>query len=266
MDAQDYTDVMSTLQPGHRIKVPHDGCSSSNSLVITHAENGFLLYCHKCNDKAFFAHDDSPADHLRRKRLLAETQRLQTLKDYSLPADVSRNIPAKGLAWLGKAGLTEQQIYQYQIGYSESLGRVILPVTFRNIYHGFIARATESWQKPKYLEMCPAGVMWGSHSSSTVCVVVEDILSGIRCAKYISSYALLGTSLGTANLNQLMRYKRVLLWLDGDKAGFNGLLKNMSRLRLMTEVKIIRTDKDPKFYSNDEILERITQCIVIKSS
>ena len=49
----------------------------------------------------------------------------------TLPNDFTSTIPEKGLAWLNKYDITEQEISKYGIGYSNRYNRVVIP--FRNI-------------------------------------------------------------------------------------------------------------------------------------
>lgn len=50
------------------------------------------------------------------------------------------------------------------------------------------------------------------------------------------------------------KYKRVVCWYDNDPAGFKAAKESRSKLELLgIKVHVIRTDKDPKRYSNREI-------------
>lgn len=91
-------------------------------------------------------------------------------------------------------------------------------------------------------------------------VVVEDALSAVRVGRVAPSVAVLGTSINERELEVLgepcARPKRVVLWLDGDKAGNQAKLKFKRRLELMgADVKVVNTPMDPKRYSNRQIQE-----------
>ena len=258
----DYKTVTDKLQVGSFRKVPHLECSDSNVLRIENTVEGFKFYCFKCSEYAFSSNFNSPAERLRRKKILSEQTKRQTERDYSLPVDFSRTISDKGLAWLGQGGWTIKMIQKYNIGFSKSLNRVILPIVYDSIHRGYIARAVESWQSPKYLELCQHGVMWESqHSIMGVnrreCVIVEDILSAGRCGEYIKTYSMLGTTLCTEQLSILMNYDKVFIWLDNDKGGRTGLLKAVPRLRMCSDVHIVQSPVDPKLMSNKEIRRKL---------
>lgn len=229
-------------------------------MKVTVKVEGTTYYCFKCNAYHFESSFNSPRERLRRQKTFDALQRLQADKDYSLPADFSHSIPHQGLTWLGVAGWTLDMIARYNIGWSQELNRVILPVVDNCTHIGYTARAVESWQQPKYLEMCPSGVMWkssnitsGEKLSNKHAVICEDILSAGRCGEFMLAYSILGTSLDTSQLLTFKEYKKVYLWLDPDKGGIKGVQGIIHRLSMVTDVKVIRSQKDPKLLTDNEI-------------
>lgn len=91
-------------------------------------------------------------------------------------------------------------------------------------------------------------------------VVVEDALSAIRVGRIAPAVAVLGTSIEGREVQVIGkpgdRPRRVVVWLDGDKAGQQAKLKFKRRLELMgADVQLVVTPKDPKRYSNRQIQE-----------
>lgn len=87
-------------------------------------------------------------------------------------------------------------------------------------------------------------------------VVVEDVISCIRVAKYCDCVALEGTNVNRAPLAEiLIGYGRILVWLDGDEAGRLGAERFRKRYKLNHNIKIIKTLKDPKDHTDREIRE-----------
>lgn len=252
----DYKKTTDRLQLGSYQKVPHLECSQSKVLRIENTLEGFKFFCFKCREYAFGSNYNSPAERLRRTEVLAEQTKRMADKNYSLPADFSHNISARGLAWLGKGGWTIRMMQRYNIGFSVALNRVILPVVYNSIHQGYTARAVESWQQPKYLELCRDGVMWesiGRCIAPKACVLCEDILSAGRCGEYMKAYSMLGTTLSTEQLTVLMNYDKIFIWTDNDTGGRDALLKAVPRLRMFSDVHIVRSEVDPKLLTNDEI-------------
>jgi hypothetical protein len=222
---------------------------------ITNAVDGLKFYCFKCREFCSVSSENSPMERLRRQRVFEAYEAHRACINYDLPPDASRNIPNTGLAWLGSGGWTEQDILTYNVQWSQELYRVIIPIVTKGVHMGYIARACESWQHPKYLEKFQAGAYWHStlDCRQLYTVVTEDILSAGRCARVLPAYALLGTSLGTPLLNELVKYQKIFLWLDPDKGGITGVRSMIQKLRLFTEVQVVQSRDDPKRLTDNEI-------------
>jgi len=256
---EDYQNTLKALSTGSVRKVPHIGCSQSACLRIENKVEGFHLYCFKCTETAFQSHRNSPKERLKRQQEYEAFKRYKASTSYELPADFSRNISSDGLLWLGKAGWTLEMQRRYNIGYSKELNRVILPVYEDAVYCGYTARDTTG-SNPKYLEKVPGGTLWGSSSVNVTdkplrAVITEDILSAGRCGNFMKSYALLGTTLDTLQIARLIKHQSLLLFLDNDQAGISGALKIKRRLGLLTDVRLVHADVDPKNLTDKELKE-----------
>ena len=92
-----------------------------------------------------------------------------------------------------------------------------------------------------------------------VVVVVEDILSTIRVGEHVHTVCLLGTSLSDAQAAYLSQFDHVLTWLDNDAGGDKGRAHVQRKMQLVSDVTHIRTDLDPKEYSNKDIRKTLCQ-------
>lgn len=237
-------------------------CGDGLKLSVHHTTKDYWCNCFRCgfNDR-----------HRKGQQTLAEIARIRELNEAAqnvelgmeLPADYTTNIPLHGRLWLYKAGITEPVWSAYNIGYSERLDRVILPVydTEGNLIW-YQCRALHVGQKPKYLQPARdrSTIMFrvkGSGNNLQRVVIVEDILSAIRVGKHIDSCSLLGTKITTSQAAELGKYAEVTTWLDSDKAGRSGAYKIRKTLGLITEVSNILTDKDPKELSDKQIKEAL---------
>jgi hypothetical protein len=250
----------SRLPVGGSMKVPHNGCSSSAAMKITNNVEGLMFHCFKCGMSLFESAWNSPRERLRRQKTFDAYRAARMKESYDLPSDCSHSIPEAGLAWLGSGGWTLRLIQHYEIQWSAELHRVIIPIVTKGKYMGYIGRAVESWQQPKYLEKTEDGAYWESTQMAPKCrplstqaVVIEDVLSAGRCAKFIPAYSALGTSLGHSLINELSKYNKVYVWFDPDKAGRKGAAKAINQLSLLTEVKMLKSRDDPKRLTDAEI-------------
>lgn len=257
INPQEYTGITSRLPVGGSVKAVHNGCSSSAAMKITNQVEGLMFYCFKCRESFFVSSWNSPRERLRRQKTLDAYRAAQMDESYETPSDCSHSIPKEGLAWLGSGGWTLKLIRHYEIQWSESLHRVIIPIVTNGVYKGYIGRAVESWQQPKYLEKTEDGAYWHSATRCrqlyTQAVVTEDVLSAGRCAKYVPSYSALGTSLGPSLITTLANYNKVYVWFDPDKAGIKGSIKALNQLSMLTEVQVLKSRDDPKRLTDEEI-------------
>ena len=171
-----------------------------------------------------------------------------------------------------KSGVSVDVAKHYGFGWSESMGRVVLPVydEVGNLCTTQ-SRAVYPDQKPKYMNKkngdmtCVAfysddALLLGEPVTQGI-VITEDILSAVRVGRLMPSVSTLGTNLSDKLCMRLIRALNgiVCVWYDGDEAGVRGARKAYKTLRMQgVQAKIIKTEKDPKEYSNAEIRSIIT--------
>lgn len=171
-----------------------------------------------------------------------------------LPRDFTREVPAEGWKWLLQYGLS----YSYWkpfTGYTPAENRIILTVgqPIRFSQGRALTVGERKWKvygsKRGYVDA------FGEQLSGEV-VLVEDLISAHKVGHVTPCIALFGTNIEDDVVKKLQDLKRpVALWLDDDQ--YTYLPKKINRLRtLLTHpVRYIRTTKDPKSYSIDEIKE-----------
>jgi len=259
-----WLEVAKELPLGHKRRIACAECGTSDkSLIVNHGSKAYNAYCFRCGDNPFEIKGEMSLAELAHIKELNENVLKQRLP-LSLPTDYSTDIPITGRLWLYSAGITESTWRENRIGYSETLERVILPVyDSRGKLIWYQCRAILKGQTPKYVQ--PASnretVLFESRHRNTdkECIIVEDILSAIRIGKHCKCISLLGTKITTAQTNYLSRYDNITTWLDSDKAGVTGAYNVRKALQLLTTVKNIVTEKDPKCYSDKEIKEILCQ-------
>lgn len=232
-------------------------CGNGKTLVINHRSKGYSTYCFRCDRQDWEPKGKlSIAEITAMNKLNEEAKRFKS--KIELPRDFTTSIPLEGRLWLYRASITESLIKKYNIGYSEELKRVIVPVYRYNKLVWFIARAVHPLQKPKYIAPSESkdNILFYSGPCQDVVVVTEDILSAIRVGQVSTTISLLGTKLSSEQLAVLMDYT-VVLWLDGDKAGRDAAKKLKRELGMVTTVYDVVTKRDPKLLSNYEIAMKL---------
>jgi len=232
--------------------------TNTNAAIVNHAHKGYSLYCNACGYNPFVSKGRLTLEDLKEIKEL-DNRAKTTHKSMSLPKDFTKDIPIEGRLWLYKSGITPEVWERYGIGYSEYYRRVILPVYDKGKLIWYQGRAVYDKPSIKYSQpkQDKKHVLYRGHGdacSYTTAIIVEDILSAIRVGKHIDTYSLLGTKITDEQSLVLSKYNRVVTWLDGDKAGRQGAYKIRRSLALVTETGNIATTKDPKYYSDEDIL------------
>ena len=234
-------------------------CATTQDMIVSSKPEGLSAYCFRCGLVGFRPHGKMTLQE--RTELLERTQeyerQLQKKGPLKLPDDFSLDIPVQYMSWLSKASITELQRRQYRIGWSHGLHRIVIPVCDRDGTLLYWQARSVLPSAPKYINPSVDKnglVFWaGDHRQKDTLVVTEDILSAIRVSEALPAASLLGCKMSDAQALQLGRYSRVLIWLDPDEAGIKGALHARSKLGLLTDVEIVRSDKDPKNLSRREV-------------
>lgn len=249
--------------------IPHTDCSERKVLWVYHNRDGYGCFCNKCGYKRFKSKGIIQLKDLFREELDVETRTY----DVQLPDDIIYDVedfPIEAKIWLYKADIRNNSIRNHKIGYSKSLGRVILPM-YNDIGRiiTWQGRALFEGQQPKYLNQesldknkhlfNPQLNDPVNHKYDDLCIVTEDILSSIRVNQVVMSVSSLGTSLSDAQTLKLTKYKYVGIWYDPDNGGIDGAKKAIKKLNLYTTAFNIQSEEDPKNLPLDKIKEIISE-------
>jgi hypothetical protein len=85
-------------------------------------------------------------------------------------------------------------------------------------------------------------------------VFVEDIISAVKVARVATAVPMLGAKVMPAWWEQASKYDKVAIWNDRDKATDSIVQARRASEVIGKKVEIIITEKDPKHYSEDEML------------
>ncbi len=176
-----------------------------------------------------------------------------------LPSDFQRSIPTEGWKWLLQYGLSYSH-WQAHCGFTPRENRLIftvgIPTRFSigRLLTSPLPVGASKWKvygdKSSYVEVV-------SEQLSGEIVLVEDLISAHKvAASGHTCIPLFGTNVHDGVMKKLQELKRpVALWLDEDQ--YTHLPKKMGRLQALLEapVRHIKTRKDPKGYTTQEIGE-----------
>lgn len=267
-------------QPG-QVHVNHEDCSAGldtkKRLYIRRLEDGntIVAYCHHCGKSG-----RATLSRVARRKRQADTSNSngETSADNNdthkgtetvrLPTDFDTGVsgwPAKARAWLYQFYLTDEDIKRGNIGWSDSLGRLVLPVFGPDgVAFYQTRRVLDEDTKPKYLtygdvRSVPHRIDATGGRNSWV-VLVEDTVSGLRVSHYHDTLVLHGTELSYAHIKCLLtnKYNHCMIYLDNDNPIVNdkALAMHKKLSRVIDDVVLITEVGDPKRKSNKE-LERV---------
>lgn len=279
---QSYLNYQQTIGTTVRYgKCPFCGSVARKGFVVTRTPNGFVCWCHGCHKSYAIGGKTPPlkdclrtANELKAKMTWSlrkhgkpseqprDVEKQQTVVE--LPFDATNEIPTRGVVWLRRYGITQQEVRKYGICYSPFYQRVILPV--RNA-----AGRLLYWQgryigydpnKPKYYNISTNRnkVWFDTGGDYKTVVLVEDILSAIAIARteQVRAIALLGSNIDDQLILKLRTEgKQVCVWLDLDKRCESYVFSR--RLDVFgIRAKTIVTTLDPKCYSVNSIIKEVS--------
>jgi hypothetical protein len=175
-----------------------------------------------------------------------------------LPEDVSTYIPPVPYAWL-KRYLTDQEIMQHRIGWSQNKEAIVLPVfdtagkllMWQSRYFG------DNKDYPKYLTRGYKGDILhilGNFDSDCI-VLVEDLISAIVVSRVENAMPLWGSTIHLKTLKRVSGYYgQMKIWLDYDKLSEAVKARGTASL-LFRKVSIVAQEQDPKCHTKEQLEE-----------
>jgi hypothetical protein len=181
-----------------------------------------------------------------------------------LPEDIGTYIPHHCLDWLGKYALTNKELIDNKVLYSEKWDQLIFP--YFDVYGNLLA-----WQGRQFGEgrsSTHKDRKWFSQGdlkkiyhilpnkdSYDTIVVVEDIVSAIKVSRHVPCLPLFGCNISKERLLRLSKLcSKVVCWLDPDKRREGAIGAARAGLFGMEGV-VIFSERDPKEHSDSEIQE-----------
>lgn len=251
------------------------------NLAYCEYDNGH--WCYSCNKGKFFGDDKFPL--LNR----ADTKDMQSL--VNLPRNTvfdPKKFSPSVLEWLYSHFVYEAIIRRHGIGYIEYDDFTTHSgLNFKGESLVFPVLDEEGKMNAYQRRFFPDKQMLSKevqkhsffvNNKSNKIVLVEDYISAIRVgeAKQYDTLCLFGTSLKQEVMLALLdKYAIIYLWLDGDEPGQNSakkikykIEKELTNIRekyplkniTVTNLINVKSEKDPKTYTNQEILNILEGC------
>lgn len=250
------------------VRVNHrsDRCSGdSDSMIVERRKNGDLAcHCFRCGGRGFvrgvtyYTPPKAPDDpHVKGISVGTVT----------VPGDCHsewKGWPIEVRRWLMEAGITESVLIGREWLWSDSKECLYIPVWQEDrttTGHKVVGYVQRFFNPKSYLTRTNDkenfyGYYVHSATDDTI-VLVEDVLSAIRCSEVCDALALLGVAIKPTAITKLLTsgYKRAIIFLDGDNPQVKMAARAIAKRLFFLEVQIIETGRDPKHYSLEELKE-----------
>lgn len=281
----DYVPIGLNLKLGQTVNIVH--CKSSSggrdeACYITKRNDGVVVaFCHRCGAKGKYTPMDNTesvesiiqkAEDFIKSNVSYGEVLVEDKEKIVLPLTLSghvRHWPPEARAWLLKYGITSSEIARHSIEYCFKLRRILFPIYNKiGLLEGYVSRKIFSDDKyPKYLIHKREGTRIYKHVISPPsaipfqCVFTEDIVSAIRCGRFMDSYAMLGVNMPSGILKDMQHYNTVFIFLDNDNDTVRKkqLELKQTLLSFVHNVHIIEASKDPKEHTDEELKEIFTK-------
>jgi hypothetical protein len=197
-----------------------------------------------------------------------------------LPSDCTLILPIVARNWLDSYGIKEEDIRKHKMVWSDEgtyvkdlkVPRVLIfPVydPFGNLLMWQARCFPTPGDTTKYPKYITKGFKQDVHhimspsdpSPVEELVIVEDFISALKVSKLATAMPLWGSSINAKQISQLCnRFKFLIIWLDKDK--IKDAIKAQKRAsQFFDEAVVIYTEKDPKDYAHQEILDILCEAL-----
>ncbi len=256
-------------------RVNHDDCPAGTDnkrrLYVTRKEDGHVVaYCHNCGN--------SGANSGTSRFRLASVPKTSTTSEGHLEMselfeEKSCKWPKEMMVWLNKCGISLTIAEKYGIVYDSDDRRIIIPTLDKSgDLVMFQSRRLYEDGTPKYLTYKEKGAYYhtalpgkGTILYPNTCIIVEDMVSAIRCAEAGLTTVPLFTSTMTDStlLTIKVEYDTIVVWLDNDNATVDQHAENLVRKARLIGLKAVRVCEhtDPKHYENRKIIHIINEVL-----
>lgn len=231
------------------------------AMTVSNKHDRYWAYCQRCKDGGV---------HMK-EYVRLDVQPVQRTRLRGLPDNVIRlietDVAVQHRVWrfLATKGMDPSYIPLHHMWYCPTEHRLILK---HNAPWGkAMGRALYENAQPKWLDYYPAA--WYAPSAVLpVCpnvVLVEDVLSAYKVQHYMPNVLVVcshGTAVRDELLVQLLEANSVIVFYDGDQAGYDGAHRVRTQLRGVgiPNVRVVDCDagKDPKDLHAARIIELLT--------
>lgn len=253
----------SQLSLGENIRVTCPTCGGGNSrerntLSITLEEDGTLIWqCFRasCSERK----GNSASDHK-----VTPSNQVAKKKPRRVFEGTTQPLRERDLEWIkNKYEIDNPEYWYYTPDYG---GRIAMSIRSPKFTHrGWSLKAINPNAAVKtltYVDEGEEGISWYKTQPYTGTIIVEDIPSAVRAAKYLNAVALLGTGVGLERATEIAEYapRPIIVALDQDATKLSYKWARKYAL-LWEDVEVLRLEKDIKDMSEEEVCQKLSRYV-----
>lgn len=176
---------------------------------------------------------------------------LRTTKKFNNLIGLTTNLPIEANQWLKQYGLTQKEIEELDIQWSELEGMLIFPLTKNKELVGYIGRRFKG-KGSKYIIKGEKKNFDKVYGNGSVLVFTEDLISAVKVGRVTAAQPVYGSFVNSIPDG----YESYRIWLDKDKQ-ISSIKQCRKWKQYGYDIKPIITELDPKEYNEQFIKERV---------
>ena len=181
----------------------------------------------------------------------------QSIRKVKLPPGCTRTIPSFAMNWLKSYDITHEELRDNDVQWQDARRELIFPITDDVDTIAYISRhfdsASPKWTKTGDFQDI-LHILGLTDMPDCGILIVEDIVSAIKCSRHVPTMPVFGNNLSSANMMRLKNLTdRLFIWLDPDMKKQSVKLAQ-SATELGFNVRVIYSNQDPKSESDNRIM------------
>jgi hypothetical protein len=233
-------------------------CPSSDAFAVYDDGHGYCFSCKHYQPSDATRHLQSIMGDVNHNPGILDARHRPMVKETYLPEDADKTIDFVALNWLSQYDILREEVIEHDLRWSPSRRWLVFP--YKGEGNKLLAYQARNFNNtgPKWLTF--GDISETLHLLGLRCdpncgiLLVEDIVSAIKCSRQITTMSLFGSQLGLKTALRIKKLtKKVFIWMDADK--FSEAIEGMARrLELIgVDTHILYTEKDPKECTDKEI-------------
>jgi|TARA_R110001583_G_scaffold43640_3_gene138797 hypothetical protein len=264
MNIQSYLDTL-TIAEGQRLRMSCPVCKSYNTFTVFKTDGVLVYNCFKlsCTNSRGMYGVGLTADEIKLKMQSYVKDRPTSLDRMVVPEYLVKPTVEH---YLMHNYVKIWDLYDEDLMYDVKDRRAVFMIRDNNRLIDAVGRSLDGGATPKWFRYTGEASVFTRVLGNTngIAVVVEDVISAITIAKLFprtTGLAILGTSLGEAQMQHIQNYSKIIVALDPDAA--HKTLKYKRDIEAWTGLDTIafRLEDDIK-YKVEEDIDRLEKLLV----